>query len=123
MTRQEVLPEVQKALNEEVENIIKQELDNMRALAGFKSKKKGKKKGKSKKKGARKKGKKIKLPGAKLVNDMSDYDILKDLIANQICKYLPPANITDFIGEFNYIHSMLDDLSTTPFDPSMALIR
>ena len=54
---------------------------------------------------------------------MSDYDILKELIGNQICKYLPQASIKDFIGEFNYIHSMLDDLSTTPFDPSMALIR
>lgn len=82
MTREEVLPEVQKALNEEVENIIKQELDNMRALAGFKSKKKGKKKGKGKKKAGRKKGKKIKLPGAKLVNDMTDYDILKQLIGD-----------------------------------------
>jgi hypothetical protein len=54
---------------------------------------------------------------------MSDYEILKNLIADQICKYLPPAQITDFIGEFNFIHSMLDDLTTTPYDPSMALIR
>jgi len=54
---------------------------------------------------------------------MSDYEILKELIGNQICKYLPPASIKDFIGEFNYIGSMLDDLTTTPFDPSMALVR
>jgi len=54
---------------------------------------------------------------------MSDYDILKELIHNQICKYMPPAKLTDFIGEFNYIHSMLDNLDTTPYDPSMALIR
>merc|ERR1711957_1031598 len=54
---------------------------------------------------------------------MTDYDILKELIAEQICKYLPPASIKDFLGEFNYIHSMLDNLETTPFDPSMALIR
>ena len=31
--------------------------------------------------------------------------------------------MTDFIGEFNYIHSQLDDLRETPYDPSMALIR
>jgi ATP-dependent 26S proteasome regulatory subunit len=31
--------------------------------------------------------------------------------------------MTDFIGEFNYIHSMLDDIKDTPYDPSMALIR
>lgn len=27
------------------------------------------------------------------------------------------------MGEFNYIHSMLDDLKETAYDPSMALIR
>lgn len=27
------------------------------------------------------------------------------------------------MGEFNYIHSMLDNLEATPYDPSMALIR
>ena len=31
--------------------------------------------------------------------------------------------MTDFVGEFNYIHSMLDDINETPYDPSMALIR
>ena len=31
--------------------------------------------------------------------------------------------MTDFIGEFNYIHSMLDDIKETIYDPSMALIR
>jgi hypothetical protein len=94
----------------------------MRALSGVKAKKKkkGKKKGK-KKKGKKKKA--IKFPGGKDIVDMSDYEILKNLIADQICKYLPPAQITDFIGEFNFIHSMLDDLTTTPYDPSMALIR
>lgn len=93
----------------------------MAKLAGVKAKKKKKKKAKKKKKKTKKK--KIKLPGGKLICDMSDYEILKELIAAQICKYLPPAALTDFIGEFNYIHSMLDDLSGTPHDPSMALIR
>jgi SpoVK/Ycf46/Vps4 family AAA+-type ATPase len=36
---------------------------------------------------------------------------------------LPPQNLTDFIGEFNYIHSMLDDIKVQLYDPSMALIR
>jgi len=31
--------------------------------------------------------------------------------------------LSEFIGEFNYIHSMLDDIKDTPYDPSMALIR
>jgi SpoVK/Ycf46/Vps4 family AAA+-type ATPase len=93
----------------------------MRALSGIKEKKKKKGKKKAKKKSKKKKA--IKLPGGKEIVDMSDYEILKTLIGDQLCKYLPPASITEFIGEFNYIHSMLDDLTTTPYDPSMALIR
>jgi len=34
-----------------------------------------------------------------------------------------PKNLTDFIGEFNYIHSMLENLMEPIYDPSMALIR
>jgi len=45
------------------------------------------------------------------------------LIQNNIVKKIPPQVMTDFIGEFNYIHSMLDDIKETPYDPSMALIR
>ena len=105
-----------------MDNMISEELDNFRLLAGQRGKKKKKKKG-AKKKNARKKQKKIKLPGGKFLYDMTDYGILKELVNNQICKYMPPTQMTDFIGEFNYIHSMLDNITTTPFDPSMALIR
>lgn len=38
-------------------------------------------------------------------------------------KKLPAQRLTDFIGEFNYLHSMLDNIKDTPYDPSMALIR
>jgi hypothetical protein len=54
---------------------------------------------------------------------MSPKEILVNLINHNIVKKLPPQNLTDFIGEFNYIHSMLDNVKETPFDPSMALIR
>ena len=50
-------------------------------------------------------------------------ELLTHLIQQNIVKKLPPKNLTDFIGEFNYIHSMLDDIKEAPFDPSMALIR
>ena len=53
----------------------------MRALSGIKTKKKKK----GKKKGKKKKGKKkkpIKLPGGKEIAEMSDYEILKNLIAD-----------------------------------------
>ena len=121
MAREQVMPDVQKQLTKEVDEMIKQELDNMRALSGVKAKKK---KGKKKKKGGKKKkAKKIKLPGGKAIFGIPDYDILKELITNSICKYLPAAALSEFMGEFNYIHSMLDNLEQTPYDPSMALIR
>lgn len=75
-----------------------------------KQKQKKKKKGK-KKKGKKKKGKKgPKLPGYKYIRDRDVYDLLVELIQNNIVKKLPPSNLKDFIGEFNYIHSMLDDI-------------
>ena len=54
---------------------------------------------------------------------MSEYDILIELVKNGIVKKLPASNLTDFIGEFNYIHLMIDDIKDTPREPSMALIR
>ena len=92
----------------------------MRVLAKQKSKKK--KKGK-KKKGKKKKKKGIKLPGAKYIRDRDPYDLLVELIQHNIVKKLPPTSLKEFIGEFNYIHSMLDDVKQQLYDPSMALIR
>ena len=41
---------------------------------------------------------------------MSVKEILIALINNNIVKKIPYANLTDFMGEFNYIHTMLDDV-------------
>ena len=100
--------------------MMKLELENMKALSGVK-----KKKNKKKKKGKKKKGKKkkLKLYGAKYIKDMEPYDMLVELVKNGIIKKLPPSNLTDFIGEFNFIHLMIDDIKDTPREPSMALIR
>jgi hypothetical protein len=103
--------------------MIKMELENMKTLSGAKAKKK-KKKGKKKKK---KKGKSKlpKLPGMKMIKDMVNRpkELLVNLINNNIVKKIPPAKLSEFIGEFNYIHTMLDDITKVPYDPSMALIR
>ena len=121
MAREAVLPEVEKDQIKIVDAMIKQELSNMMAIAKIKAKKKkGKKKAK---KGKKKKKKGIKLPGAKYIKDKSEYELLVELIQHGIVKKLPPTSLKDFIGEFNYIHSMLDDIKDTPYDPSMALIR
>lgn len=98
------------------------ELANMRLLMGIKAKKGKKKKGKGKKKKG-KKNKGPKLPGAKYLKNMSEFEMLIELVKNQIVKRLPPANLKDFLGEFNYIASMMDDPKDTPRPPSMALIR
>lgn len=92
----------------------------MMVLAKQKAKKK---KGKKKKNKKKKKKKGPKLPGFKYIKDRDPYDLLVELIQHNIVKKLPPQNLKDFIGEFNYIHSMIDDIRDTPYDPSMALIR
>jgi hypothetical protein len=92
----------------------------MMVLAKQKQKKKKGKKKKAKK-GKKKKG--PKLPGYKYIRDRDVYDLLVELIQTNIVKKLPPQQLRDFIGEFNYIHSMLDDINQSPYDPSMALIR
>ena len=122
MARDEVMPKVQKDHQKDVDEMIKMELENLKLqLAGGKKKKgKGKKK---KKKGRKGKKKLNKLPGAKYIRDMSDYDMLVELVKNGIVKKLPPASLKDFIGEFNYIHMMMEDLNDRPREPSMALIR
>jgi hypothetical protein len=56
-----------------VDDLIKIELENMRILAGIKSKKK-KKKGKKKGKKGKKKG--LKLPGYKAIRDLDKKDVL-----------------------------------------------
>ena len=121
MAREEVMPLVEKESRTEVDAMIKMELENLKAMSGVK-KKKGKKKKAMK---AKKKGKKktVKLFGAKYCKEMTPYDMLVELVKNGIVKKLPPTALTDFIGEFNYIHLMIDDIKDTPREPSMALIR
>ena len=122
MARDEVLPLVKKEYQKEVDEMIKMELENLKLQLSGGKKKKGKGK-KKKKKGRKGKKKANKLPGARYIRDMSEYDMLVELVKNGIVKKLPPANLKDFIGEFNYIHMMMEDLMDNPREPSMALIR
>lgn len=118
MAREAVEPMVRKKKEKIVDKMIEQELKNMMVLAKIKQKKK-----KKPKKKKQKKPKKIKLPGGKLIFGRDEYDMLVELIQFNIVKKLPVTKLTDFMGEFNYIHSMLDDIKEAPYDPSMALIR
>ena len=125
MAREEVMPSVEKEYQNDVDNMIRMELENLRAIGGKGKKKKAKKK--KAKKGKKAKKKKLKLYGAKYLKEYTvgenEYDLLVELVKNGIIKKLPPTALKEFIGEFNYIHLMIDDIKETPREPSMALIR
>jgi hypothetical protein len=109
MAHDEMLPVVQEELKKRVDDMLKIELENMRLIAGVKSKKK--------KKGP-------KLPGlTKAFWDIPMKTHLENLVKENIVRKLPDRTLSTFIGEFNYLHSMLDNIKDTPYDPSMALIR
>ena len=72
MAKEEVMPMVQDDYKEQVDELIKIELENMRIIAGIKAKKK--KKSKKKKKKKKKKG--LKLPGFKAIRDIDKRDLL-----------------------------------------------
>jgi SpoVK/Ycf46/Vps4 family AAA+-type ATPase len=116
-----MMPELVNEYTGLIDSMINTELENMRLLVGTsKKKKKGKKKGKKKKK---KKKKSLNLPGYKYIKDLDREELLTKLIQVNLAKKVPSCRLREFIGEFNYIHSMLDDIKDTPYDPSMALIR
>ena len=87
LAKQEVEPVLRKKYNEDIDEMIKIELENMKLLSGVKAKKGKKKKGK--KKGKKKKGPKM-PPGFKLIKNRHHQDLLVDLIDNNIVKKLPP---------------------------------
>lgn len=122
MVREEIMPKVEKILRKQIDEMLDLELNNMRALMGVKAKKGKKKKGK-KKKGKKKKNKGPKLPGYKQIAKMTEYEVLIDLVKNSVVKRMPASNLHDFLGEFNYIASMMDNPMDQPRPPSMALIR
>ena len=75
--REDVLPSIEEEYKQNVDDMIKMELENMKTLSGVKAKKKKKKK-KGKKKKKKKKG--LKLPGYKQIKDMQIKEILVTLI-------------------------------------------
>ena len=62
----------------DIDELIMVELENMRVMSGALKKKKAKKKKKKQKKKAKKKG--IKLPGYKLIKEMSPQELLVQAI-------------------------------------------
>jgi IQ and AAA domain-containing protein len=131
MVKEEVMPDIQKEFKTAVDAVIMMELENIKInQSGYKEKKKKKKKGK--KKGKKKKKAKDpewltwpkKIPGLKAIKKYSRVeDLLAELVQMGIAKKFPEERLDNFRGDFNYLHSFLDDLNVGPYDPSMALIR
>jgi len=116
------MPNLEKGFREAVDNMLMVELENIKLLAANRRSKKDKPKKKPKKKSKAKRAT-LKLPGYKYVKDKKPEELLKELIQNNIVKKLPAQNLRDFVGESNYVHSLMDDVGSAPADPSMALIR
>ncbi len=83
MAKTEVMPTIEDEFKKAVDEMIMNELDNMRLLRGIKKKKKKKKKAK------KKKAKAVKLPGWKQVKTYEIDDLLVELVQNKIAKKLP----------------------------------
>ena len=80
------MPDVYEELKKEVDECIKTELENMKLIAGIKSKKKKKKK--KKKKGKKKKA--LKLPGlSKELRGKKPHELMSALVQNEIVRKLP----------------------------------
>ncbi len=80
------MPEVYEELKKEVDECIKTELENMKLIAGIKSKKKKKKK--KGKKGKKKKG--MKLPGlTKELKAKKPHELMSTLVQNELIRKLP----------------------------------
>lgn len=72
------MPDIEEEFKKAVDELIKAELENMKALRGIKKKKGKKKKGKKKKKKG--KGRKKKLPGEAAANKLQIKDLLVELV-------------------------------------------
>ena len=122
IVKEDVRPAVEKELEKEVDAMMAFELEHLKAELGMK---KGKKKKGKKKKGKKKKGgkKKKQPPGMREASKHTPLQLLLHLEQNGIARRYPKAHIKDFIGEFNYLGSMLDNPREQMPDPSMAQIR
>lgn len=108
MVKEDVRPAVEKELEKEVDAMMAYELEHLKAELGMK---KGKKKKGKKKKGKKKKGgkKKKQPPGMREASKHTPLQLLMHLEQNGIARRYPKSHIKDFIGEFNYLGSMLDN--------------
>lgn len=131
LAKEEIKPVLKEQYKLEVDKLIRNELEIMKIQAGKKPPKPKKGKGKGKKKGGKKKGPKSLIPNFKMMKEFVDEaegkafpkNLLIQLVRGNICKKIPPTALSEFIGEFNYNATQIENIDRTMQDPSMALIR
>ena len=127
LIRERLMPEIEKNIEQEVDEIIKCELKNLYLKLGIKKKKKKKKRGKKKKKKNKNKGKGDKrgkkIPGAKAVGKRAPPDLLGDTAKFGILKRLKPAKLSDFKGDYNLLRTIQEAQAPSQPDPSLAQLR
>lgn len=115
--KREVRPEIERKIENEVDEIIKCELASLHLKLGITKKK-------DKPKRARKvKPIKSKIPGAKQVGNRAIRDLLCDVVNWNIYKMLKPAKMSDFVGEHNMLRTIQEAQCDTQPDPSLAQVR
>eukprot|EP00743_Colponemidia_sp_Colp-15_P001010 GILK01001116.1.p1 GENE.GILK01001116.1~~GILK01001116.1.p1 ORF type:complete len:850 (-),score=212.62 GILK01001116.1:85-2634(-) len=120
-----VRPSVDDEIRVTVDEMLKVELENIKATFEEKGKKGKKKKGKKKakkKKGKKDKKKKKCCAGESLVASRSTDDLTAELVKEKVLKKVVPTRIRDFMGSFNFMGSLYQNAEFLP-DPAMAQIR
>ncbi|PAA67765.1 hypothetical protein BOX15_Mlig006146g1 [Macrostomum lignano] len=117
--------EVEREIRQQVDELMRQELQNLKVAIDKEKVRKGKKSGK-KKKG--KKGKKSGKKGKKgkkekdLTPDSTIEELFEELVMNGIIKKVPKVSMADYEGEYNYLGTTLKQANLEPM-PSLADVR
>jgi len=121
-----VFEEIRLEVDEEMRQLLNNLKDMVEAEKMAKSGKKGKKKKGKKGKGKKGKGKKGKDKGKKKKKDptadRSMESLYAELVSSKIIQPIPPRKVADYVGDFNYLGATLEKANLMP-DPSMAQVR
>ncbi|KAI5108887.1 IQ and AAA domain-containing protein 1 isoform X1 [Silurus meridionalis] len=125
LVREEKRMEVEVEIRVQVDELMRQELKNLKLVVdrdkGIK-KKKGKKANKKKKKKAKKGGKKKKKKEKDLTADRTVESIYEELVLEGILIQPKAVNLRDYLGEYSYLGTSLRQADIEPM-PSLSDVR
>lgn len=109
----EILPEIKKKIEQDVDRVIKTELESLYVKLGIAMRKKPKVK-------PVKPPKAKKLPGEALTGNREPKDLVPPLIETNIIKPIPPVFARDFVATENWVRKIQEGQSVDQPDPSSA---